>query len=61
MDSYYAIGDVWNVYNTQKVSDIKRGKCPNRLISKDDEREIISRKYTRKLKYNFPEKNVNTM
>ena len=30
-----AIGDVWNLYNSQKVPDRKCGKFTNRFISED--------------------------
>ena len=51
----YAIYDVWNLYNSQKFHDRKRGKFTNRFLSEDDIKEMIYRKASTKLKYDFPE------
>ena len=49
----YAINYVWGIYNIQKVPNKKRGEFLNRLISKDDRKQMIYRKSSRKLKENF--------
>ena len=49
-----AIDDVWNIYNSQKVPNRKRGKFKNGFISEDYRQEIISSNNSRKFKDNFP-------
>ena len=52
----HAIDSFWNVYNSQKYPDRKRGKFTNRFISEDDRKDMISGKNFRNSKDNFTEK-----
>ena len=49
------IDEIWNVYNSQKFPDRKRGKFTNSFISEVDRKYMISGKAYRKLKNNLLE------
>ena len=50
-----SIDDVWIKYNPHQVPDIKCGKYQNSLLTDDDIKLIIPRKYSGNFKYNFPD------
>ena len=52
--------DVWNEYNSLKVSNRKHGKFTKRIISDDEKKDMISRMASRKFKDLFSRTKTET-